>query len=141
MGRPLMEHTPQPQTIEFAGFRCRVGGRGSSWPTAKQAMVLAGLANGMTQKEIARERGISPATVKSTAEAIYYRLNAVRAADAIVKGMRRGWIAPLAILLMVADLHGQSLRARTPVRTRQQTTVSARASSGGRGLDLGELIA
>ncbi|MBB3142223.1 response regulator transcription factor [Halomonas organivorans] len=134
-----MDHAPQH--IEFAGFRCRIGGRGSSWPTAKQAMVLAGLAAGMTQKEIARERGISPATVKSTAEAIYYRLNATRAADAIVKGLRRTWIAPIVILLMCADLHGQSLRARMPVRTRQQTTVTARAASGGRGPDLGELIA
>ncbi|WP_168709201.1 LuxR C-terminal-related transcriptional regulator [Halomonas borealis] len=134
-----MAHTPQ--TLEFAGFRCHYGPRGSNLPTAKQVMVLAGLAAGMTQKEIAKARGISPATVKSTAEALYYRLHAIRAADAIVKGLRRTWIAPLAILLMCADLHGQSLRARTPVRTRQQTTVTARASSGGRGLDLGELAA
>ncbi|RKR02623.1 regulatory LuxR family protein [Kushneria sinocarnis] len=126
-----MEHTPQPQTIEFAGFRCRVGGRGSSWPTAKQAMVLAGLAKGMTQKEIARERGISPATVKSTAEAIYYRLNAARAADAIVKGMRRGWIAPLCLMLMLTTVvAGQQhiYRVRQPRPTRHELVRSVRSN-------------
>lgn len=107
-----MEHAPQH--IEFAGFRCRIGQRGSDWPTAKQAMVLAGLAAGMTHKEIARERGISPNTVKSTAEAIYHRLHASRAAGAIVKGMRRGWIAPLLVALTVSalspDAHMQRVR-------------------------------
>ncbi|SDF72044.1 regulatory protein, luxR family [Onishia taeanensis] len=113
-----MEHTPPPQTIDFAGFRCRIGKRGSDWPTAKQAMVLAGLASGMTQKEIARERGISPATVKSTAETLYYRLSASRAADAIVKGIRRGWIAPLLLALIVSAMAPQqpAQRVRQPVR-------------------------
>ncbi|WP_185827559.1 response regulator transcription factor [Halomonas nitroreducens] len=121
-----MDHAPQH--IEFAGFRCCIGKRGSDWPTAKQAQVLAGLAAGMTQKEIARERGISPSTVKSTAEAIYYRLRATRAADAIVKGMRRGWIAPLVLALLVSGLnpHAEAMRHRPPQRTRQQVSATAR---------------
>ncbi|WP_306168598.1 response regulator transcription factor [Halomonas sp. MMSF_3323] len=126
-----------PQHFEFAGFRCRVGKRGSDLPTAKQVMVLAGLASGMTQKEIARHRGISPATVKSTAEALYYRLHATRAADAIVKGMRRGWIAPLVIALLVADLNHSTARVRQPMRTRQQMTSTSRVARR----DLGSLFA
>ena len=122
-----MEHAPQH--IEFAGFRCRIGQRGSDWPTAKQAMVLAGLAAGMTHKEIARERGISPNTVKSTAEAIYHRLHASRAAGAIVKGMRRGWIAPLAIALFISALNpnADAIR-RPPSRGRQQISITTRPS-------------
>nr|WP_300312838.1 LuxR C-terminal-related transcriptional regulator [Halomonas sp.] len=109
-------------SIEFAGWRCRYGKRGSNLPTAKQVTVLAGLASGMTQKEIARKRGISPSTVKSTAEAMYCRLRAVRATDAVSKAIRRGWIAPLVLVLLISDMHHQAYRVRQPNRSRETTT-------------------
>lgn len=118
--------TNAPTTIEFAGWRCRIGTRGMGLPTRREAELLAGLAAGMTQKEIAKLRGVSPATIKSTAEAAYYRLRASRATDAVAKALRRGWIAPLVLALMIADLNGQTLRVRQPVRTRQQMTTSSR---------------
>src|SRR5690625_4596507 len=95
-----------PQFIDVPDIKCQVGKRGSDLPTGKQGMLLDGLTAGMTQNEIARVRGISPSTVRSTAEGIYCRLQANRATDAIMKGLRRGWIAPLALALMLADLHG-----------------------------------
>lgn len=111
------------ESVEFAGWRCRYGKRGSDLPTAKQVMVLAGLASGMTQKEIARQRGISPATVKSTAEAMYFRLHAARATDAVSKAIRRGWIAPLVLVLLISDLHNHAARVRPPTRTREVASM------------------
>ncbi|WFM72921.1 LuxR C-terminal-related transcriptional regulator [Halomonas sp. CKK8] len=113
-----------PTTIEFAGWRCRIGTRGMGLPTRREAELLAGLAAGMTQKEIAKLRGVSPASIKSTAEAAYYRLRANRATDAVARAMRRGWIAPLALALMLADLSGEGLRIRQPTRTRTQVSAS-----------------
>ncbi|MDT0510504.1 LuxR C-terminal-related transcriptional regulator [Halomonas sp. LES1] len=133
-----MDHAPQ--FLEFAGYRCRFGRRGSGLPTAKQVMVLAGLASGMTQKEIAQARGISPATVKSTAEALYYHLHAIRATDAVARAIRRGWIAPLLLALMVGGLHQdttQLIRVRQPVCTRQPVSSTSRIARR----DLGSVYA
>ncbi|MBB3142792.1 response regulator transcription factor [Halomonas organivorans] len=107
----------------------------------REAQHLMALASGLSAKEIAREFGIQPATVKHSLMRVYGRLGVRRGTAAVAEAIRRGWIAPLIILLMVADLHGQTLRARMPVRTRQQSTVTARAAAGGRGPDLGVLIA
>lgn len=129
-----MNHSPS--TTEFAGWRCRFGTRGMGLPTRREAELLAGLAAGMTQKEIAKLRGVSPATIKSTAEAAYYRLRANRATDAVAQALRRGWIAPLVLALMIADLSNDAARVRQPVRARQQMTTSRLARR-----DLGSVFA
>ncbi|MCT8506172.1 LuxR C-terminal-related transcriptional regulator [Chromohalobacter moromii] len=119
--------TQTQETIEFAGYRCRVGRQTQGLPTAKQAQVIAGLAAGMTQKEIARLRGVSPTTVKSTAESLYFWLHAARASAAVAEALKRGWIAPLMLALTVGalapDMHMQ--RVRQP-RTRVQITKQSR---------------
>lgn len=111
-----------PHTIDFAGWRCRIGARGTGLPTRREAELLAGLAAGLTQKEIAKRRGVAPATIKSTAEAAYYRLRANRATDAVAKALRRGWIAPLLLALLVGSLSPQhpAQRVRQPVRIVRQ---------------------
>ena len=124
----MNQDRPHTQTIEVFGYRCRVGRRADDLPTIKQAHVMAGIAAGLTQKEIAKLRGVSPATVKSASETLYAWLQAQRAADAVAKAISRGWIAPLALALMLADLHGISMRHRPPTRTRQQVTASYRTA-------------
>ncbi|MCK0743593.1 LuxR C-terminal-related transcriptional regulator [Chromohalobacter nigrandesensis] len=121
--------TNPTNTIEFAGYRCQIGRQAQGLPTVKQAQVIAGLAAGMTQKEIAKLRGVSPATIKSTTESLYFWLHASRATDAVAKAMKRGWIAPLAIALFISALnpHADAIR-RPPNRGRQQISITARAS-------------
>jgi DNA-binding CsgD family transcriptional regulator len=119
-----------PTEFEFAGWRCRTGRRGSGLPTVPQAQVIAGLAAGLTQKEIAKLRGCSPSTVKATVTTLLYHLHAMRAAGAVAEAISRGWIAPLLLALMVGAMNpgSDALRVRQPMRTRQQVSASARIS-------------
>lgn len=104
--------------LEFAGWRFRVGGKGTDLPTIAQGQTLAGLAAGMTQKEIARARNCSPSTVKHAVSSLLYHLDASRAAAAVATAISRGWIAPLMLVLMFTDLHHQAMRVRQPSRNR-----------------------
>jgi DNA-binding CsgD family transcriptional regulator len=121
---------PSITEFEFAGWRCRTGKRGSGLPTVAQAQVIAGLAAGLTQKEIAKLRGCSPSTVKATVAALLYHLHAMRAAGAVAEAISRGWIAPLLLALLVGAMNpgSDALRVRQPMRTRQQVSASARIS-------------
>ncbi|WP_110693320.1 helix-turn-helix transcriptional regulator [Salinicola halophyticus] len=125
--------TQDHQTIEAFGYRCRVGRQAEGFPTIKQAHVIAGIAAGMTQKEIAKLRGVSPATVKSTAETLYFWLHAQRATDAVAKAMRRGWIAPLLLALTVSaispDVHLQRPRSSGTRYSISLTKLSRRQES------------
>ena len=121
---------PSITEFEFAGWRCRTGKRGTGMPTAVQAQVLAGLAAGLTQKEIAKLRGCSPSTVKATVAALLYHLHAMRAAGAVAEAISRGWIAPLLLVLLIGAMNpgSDALRVRQPTRTRQQVSASSRIS-------------
>ncbi|CAM3308984.1 response regulator transcription factor [Halomonas lysinitropha] len=116
----------EAQEFEFAGWRCRTGKRHSGLPTIAQAQVLAGLAAGLTQKEIARARGVSPATVKAAVATLLFHLHAQRAAGAVAEALRRGWIAPLLLALIVGAMNpnSEALRVRQPTRTRTQVSTS-----------------
>lgn len=92
----------------------------------REAQHLMALASGMTAKEIAREFGVSVGTVRHSLRRVYDRLGVERATAAVGAALRRGWIAPLLLALMIADLNGQTLRVRQPVRTRQQMTTTSR---------------
>jgi len=107
MGHTMNQYPQAQPTITFAGFRCRFGKRGDGLPTRREVETLACLASGMTQKQIAKLRGVSPATIKSTVEAAYFRLHAQRATDAVAKAMRKGWIAPLLLALIVSAVSPQ----------------------------------
>ena len=121
-----MQITTEPTEFECQGFKCRFGPRNSEWPSRVQAQVIACIAAGMTHKEIAKLRGCSPRTISATSAAILYYLNAQRAAGAVAEAMRRGWIAPLLVALMISSINSDAdaLRHRQPTRTRQQVTAS-----------------
>ena len=103
----------------------------------REAQHLMALASGMTTKEIAREFGVSVSTVRHSLTRIYGRLGVERGTAAVGAAMRRGWIAPLLLALMIADLNGQTLRVRQPMRTRQQMSSTSRIARR----DLGSVFA
>lgn len=123
-----MQITTEPTEFECQGFKCRFGPRNSQWPSRTQAQVIACIAAGMTHKEIAKLRGCSPRTVSATSAAILYYLNAHRAAGAVVEAMKRGWIAPLLVTLLISGINPDmdAMRHRQPVRTRTHVSASAR---------------
>ena len=61
--------------------------------TPREVDVLAQLAQGLTNKQIALALGISEHTVKYHISAIYGKLGALNRAEAVRVGVRRGWIA------------------------------------------------
>ncbi|MGM0825669.1 MAG: response regulator transcription factor [Pseudomonadota bacterium] len=92
----------------------------------REAECLMALASGQTIKEIARSFGVSPGTVKHSLARIYGRLNVTRGTAAIAEAMRRGWIAPLLVALLVSGINpdAEAMRHRPPVRTRTQVSAS-----------------
>lgn len=89
----------------------------------KQALYLLGVAQGMTQKQIAKQHGISPATVTVAMRVIYHKLNVERATAAVAEAMKRGWISPLCIMLVMFSLTAGMQQQATRVRpTRQQVS-------------------
>lgn len=105
----------------------------------REAQHLMALASGMTTKEIARQFGVSPSTVRHSLDRIYQRLNVERATAAVAQAIRRGWIAPLLVALLVGAMNpgSDALRIRQPTRTRTQVSVSSRIGRR----DLGSLYA
>ncbi|WP_445621311.1 response regulator transcription factor [Kushneria sp. Sum13] len=93
----------------------------------KQALYLLGVAQGMTHKQIARQHGISPAIVGKAMAVIYHKLHVERATAAVAEAIRRGWISPLCVLLVLCTLMAptsqHAVRVR-PVRQRVATSVS-----------------
>lgn len=122
--------SPTAQHVTFAGWSCQYGARKSGLPTLVQAQVAAGLAAGLTQKEIAKLRGVSPASVRTVAEALYSHLGAYRAAAAVAEAMRRGWIAPLLVALLISGINpdAEALRHRPPTRTQTRVSTSRNVS-------------
>lgn len=61
-------------------------------PTPRQATILAHLADGWSNKTIARELGITERTVKYHLAEIYGRLGAANRAEAVARAGARGWV-------------------------------------------------
>ena len=119
-----------PREFQFQGFTCRFGSKHSEWPTHAQAEVVAGLAAGKTHKEIAKLRGVSPSTIKSMVSTVYYHLGKYKATSAVSEALKRGWIAPLLLALVISGLNtdAEALRHRQPTRTRTQVSASRTVS-------------
>ncbi|OHV13129.1 hypothetical protein BH688_02955 [Kushneria phosphatilytica] len=98
----------------------------------REALYLMGVASGMTHKEIARANGVNPATVTNRLQSAYLKLAVWRSAGAVAEAMRRGWIAPLCLLLMFATvMSGQQqnlYRVRQPRNTRHELVRSVRSN-------------
>lgn len=65
----------------------------------RELQCVMGLAQGWTQKEIARELGVSPAAVTQRVTSAMYKLQVHRAAALVAEAMRKGIVGPLMILL------------------------------------------
>jgi len=104
--------------------------RGSLGLTRTEAVDMMLLAAGNTYKEIARITGRSPETVRGSLKKGYHKLGVYKAAGAVAEAMRRGWIAPLLIALLVSGINPdtEAMRNRPPARTRQQVSASRSVS-------------
>lgn len=104
--------------------------RGSPGLTRTEAVDMMLLAAGNTYKEIARITGRSPETVRGSLKKGYHKLGVYKAAGAVAEAMRRGWIAPLLIALLVSGINPdtEAMRNRPPTRTRQQVSASRSVS-------------
>jgi DNA-binding NarL/FixJ family response regulator len=60
--------------------------------TEREAEVLRWLAQGLANKQIAAQLGISEHTVKFHVSSIYTKLNATNRTQAVREGLRNGWI-------------------------------------------------
>lgn len=100
--------------------------RGSLGLTRTQAVDMMLLAAGNTYKEIAKATGRSPETVHGSLKKAYHKLHVYKAAGAVAEAMRRGWIAPLLVALVVSGINpdADAMRHRQPTRTRQQVSAS-----------------
>ncbi|WP_311949305.1 response regulator transcription factor [Halomonas piscis] len=98
--------------------------RGGTGFTRGEATDMLLLAAGHTLKEIGRATGRSPETVKASLGRAKHKLGVYRAAGAIAEALRRGWIAPLILVLMVADLSGTAMRVRQPTRPTSRVSAS-----------------
>lgn len=101
------------------------GGEGFTHGEAADMMLLA---DGNTLKQIGRATGRSPETVKDSLGRAKHKLGAYRVAGAIAEALRRGWIAPLIVLLIVADFSGNATRVRQPTRPTSRVSASRQVS-------------
>ncbi len=97
------------------------------------------LASGLSHKQIAQAFGVSPRTVRHSLERVYGRLGVERGTAAVAQALRRGWIAPMIVCLLVGAMNpvSDALRVRQPVRTRQQVSANCRVARR----DLGSVYA
>lgn len=104
--------------------------RGSLGLTRTEAVDMMLLAAGNTYKQIAKTTGRSPETVHGSLKKAYHKLHIYKAAGAVAEAMRRGWIAPLLLALIISGLNtdAEQLRHRPPMRTRTQVSASRTVS-------------
>ncbi|UQI42721.1 response regulator transcription factor [Vreelandella venusta] len=109
--------------ISFGDWAATVEPMRGAGLTEMEANYLVRVANGMTQKEVARELGRSQETVKKGLQRAYQRLGAASAITAITKAQAKGWIRyagkiAMCALLSVAMLTGTEDAMRRSGKTR-----------------------
>ncbi len=109
--------------ISFGDWAATVEPMRGAGLTEMEANYLVRVANGMTQKEVARELGRSQETVKKGLHRAYQRLGAASAITAITKAQAKGWIRyagkiAMCALLSVAMLTGTDDAMRRSGKTR-----------------------
>lgn len=109
--------------ISFGDWAATVEPMRGAGLTEMEANYLIRVANGMTQKEVARELGRSQETVKKGLQRAYQRLGAASAITAVTKAQAKGWIryagkAAMCALLSVAMLTGSDDAMRRSGKTR-----------------------
>lgn len=109
--------------ISFGDWAATVEPMRGSGLTEMEANYLVRVANGMTQKEVARELGRSQETVKKGLQRAYQRLGAASVITAVTKAQAKGWIRyagkiAMCALLSVAMLTGTDDAMRRSGKTR-----------------------
>ena len=104
----------------------------------RQADVLEGIAQGKTDKEMAKEFGISPETIKSAVSTLYYKLRIVNAkrsalvAEAIAKGVLVTGTTMILISSMLVNMAAQEDMEMRRSSTRLTTRITRVSRSGRR---------
>lgn len=83
----------------------------------REVQCVLGIAQGLSSKEIARDLGVQPDSVKKRVLAATTKLGVIKRAQLVAEAMRRGLISPAAILVAILAVHGavsddQFLRVR-----------------------------
>ncbi|MGE6580369.1 response regulator transcription factor [Vreelandella aquamarina] len=109
--------------ISFGDWAATVEPMRGAGLTEMEANYLIRVANGMTQKEVARELGRSQETVKKGLQRAYQRLGAASAITAVTRAQAKGWIryagkVAMCALLSVAMLTGTDDAMRRGGKTR-----------------------
>ena len=98
----------------------------------RELQCVLGIAMGQTSKELARDLGVQPESIKKRVLAASTKLGVTRRAQLVAEAMRKGVISPLLIALC-AILVGQSAtsdnplnRIRRPGERRVETRVAVR---------------
>ena len=91
-GKIFQELGAGPDLARIHEFRTGTKAAGTDDLTARERQVLSLVANGGTNREIARELGLSPKTVNRHVENILGKLGVGSRAAAVAKGLKAGAI-------------------------------------------------
>ncbi|WP_236170414.1 LuxR C-terminal-related transcriptional regulator [Pseudomonas parakoreensis] len=99
----------------------------------RELQCVLGIASGQTSKELARDLGVQPESIKKRVLAASTKLGVTRRAQLVAEAMRKGVISPMAATLaLVLAIHGmigddQMLRVRRGSGERRvETRVAVR---------------
>ena len=99
----------------------------------RELQCVLGIASGQTSKELARDLGVQPESIKKRVLAASTKLGVTRRAQLVAEAMRKGVISPMAAsLALVLAIHGmigddQMLRVRRGTGERRvETRVAVR---------------
>lgn len=97
----------------------------------RELQCVLGIASGQTSKELARDLGVQPESIKKRVLSASTKLGVTRRAQLVAEAMRKGVISPLIVLLcMVLTAQQASTeqfsRIRRPGERRIETRVAVR---------------
>lgn len=97
----------------------------------RELQCVLGIAMGQTSKELARELGVQPESIKKRVLAASTKLGVTRRAQLVAEAMRKGVISPLVIMLCMILAAQQANteqfgRIRRPGERRVETRVAVR---------------
>ena len=97
----------------------------------RELQCVLGIASGQTSKELARDLGVQPESIKKRVLSASTKLGVTRRAQLVAEAMRKGVISPLIVLLcMVLTAQQASTeqfsRIRRPGERRVETRVAVR---------------
>lgn len=97
----------------------------------RELQCVLGIASGQTSKELARDLGVQPESIKKRVLAASTKLGVTRRAQLVAEAMRKGVISPLIVLMCLIITAQQANteqfgRIRRPGERRVETRVAVR---------------